>query len=45
MEEGILQTESFAALTGFDEEKYHAVSLCSQRIKSRLITKINRIAF
>lgn len=45
LEEGICQTEAFAALTGFDEENIMLSLYASSRSKAKLITKINRIAF
>ena len=45
MEEGINQTEAFAALTGFDEENIMLSLYASTVTKGKLITKINRIAF
>lgn len=45
MEEGINQTEAFAALTGFDEENIMLSLYASTVTKGKLITKINRISF
>ena len=45
MEEGITQTESFAALTGFDEENIMLSLYAASVSKAKLVTKINRIAF
>ena len=45
MEEGIGQTEAFAALTGFDEENIMLSLYASSLSNAKLITKINRIAF
>lgn len=45
LEEGICQTEAFAALTGFDEENIMLSLYASSLSKAKLITKINRIAF
>lgn len=45
MEEGIAQTESFAALTGFDEENIMLSLYAASVSNAKLVTKINRIAF
>lgn len=45
LEEGIVQTEAFAALTGFDEENVMLSLYAASVSKAKLITKINRIAF
>lgn len=45
LEEGIVQTEAFAALTGFDEENIMLSLYATTMTKAKLITKINRIAF
>lgn len=45
LEEGICQTDAFAALTGFDEENIMLSLYASSLSKAKLITKINRIAF
>ena len=45
MEEGITQTESFAALTGFDEENIMLSLYAASKSNAKLITKVNRIAF
>lgn len=45
LEEGITQTEAFAALTGFDEENIMLSLYAASVSKAKLITKVNRIAF
>ncbi len=45
MEEGVRQTEAFAALTGFDEENIMLSLYAASMSRAKLITKINRIAF
>lgn len=45
LEEGIGQTEAFASLTGFDEENIMLSLYAASVSKTKLITKINRIAF
>lgn len=45
LEEGICQTEAFAALTGFDEENIMLSLYAASMTKAKLVTKINRIAF
>lgn len=45
LEEGIAQTEAFAALTGFDEENIILSLYAASVSKAKLITKVNRIAF
>ena len=45
LEEGIAQTEAFAALTGFDEENIMLSLYAASISKAKLITKVNRIAF
>lgn len=45
LEEGIQQTEAFASLTGFDEENIMLSLYAASVSKTKLITKINRIAF
>lgn len=45
LEEGIRQTEAFAALTGFDEENIMLSLYAASQSKAKLITKVNRIAF
>ena len=45
LEEGIRQTESFASLTGFDEENIMLSLYAASQSKAKLITKVNKIAF
>ncbi len=45
LEEGIEDTDAFAALTGFDEENIMLALYASSLSHAKLITKINRIAF
>lgn len=45
LEEGIQQTEAFASLTGFDEENIMLSLYAASVSHTKLITKINRIAF
>ncbi len=45
LEEGIGQTDAFAALTGFDEENIMLSLYASSLSKGKMITKINRVAF
>lgn len=45
LEEGICQTDAFAALTGFDEENIMLSLYASSLSKAKLITKINRVGF
>ncbi|MCI8663608.1 MAG: Trk system potassium transporter TrkA [Hungatella sp.] len=45
MEEGIRQTEAFAALTGFDEENMILSLFAGTQSKAKLITKVNRTTF
>ena len=45
MEEGLRQTEAFAALTGFDEENIMLSLYAARQTKAKLITKVNRISF
>lgn len=45
LEEGIRQTEAFAALTGFDEENIMLSLYAGSQSKAKLITKVNRISF
>lgn len=45
LEEGIQQTEAFASLTGFDEENIMLSLYAASVSNTKLITKINRIAF
>ena len=45
MEEGLRQTEAFAALTGFDEENIMLSLYTARQTKAKLITKVNRISF
>lgn len=45
LEEGIQQTEAFASLTGFDEENIMLSLYAASVSRTKLITKINRIAF
>ena len=45
LEEGIRQTETFASLTGFDEENIMLSLYASSQSKAKLITKVNKIAF
>lgn len=45
MEEGISQTDAFAALTGFDEENIMLSLYAGSLGGAKLITKINRISF
>ena len=45
MEEGLRQTEAFAALTGFDEENIMLSLYAASKSKAKLITKVNRTSF
>ncbi len=45
LEEGIGQTDAFAALTGFDEENIMLALYASSLSQGKMITKINRVAF
>lgn len=45
LEEGIRQTEAFASLTGFDEENIMLSLYAASQSDTKLITKVNRIAF
>lgn len=47
LEEGIRQTEAFAALTGFDEENImlSLYAASQSEVNAKLITKVNKIAF
>ena len=45
LEEGIRQTEAFAALTGFDEENIMLSLYVGSQSRAKLITKVNHIAF
>lgn len=45
LEEGIRQTEAFASLTGFDEENIMLSLYAGSQSNTKLITKVNRIAF
>lgn len=45
IEEGIEETESFAALTGMDEENILLSLYARSKTKGKLVTKVNRIAF
>ena len=45
LEEGIRQTEAFAALTGFDEENIMLSLYAASQSKAKLITKVNKIDF
>lgn len=44
-EEGIRQTDAFAALTGFDEENIMLSLYAASQSKAKLITKVNRTSF
>ena len=44
-EEGIEETESFASLTGLDEENVLLSLYAHSKTKGKIITKVNRIAF
>ncbi len=45
LEEGIRQTDAFAALTGFDEENIMLSLYAGSLSSAKLITKVNRISF
>ena len=45
LEEGIRQTEAFASLTGFDEENILLSLYAASQSRTKLITKVNKIAF
>ncbi|MCI8516629.1 MAG: Trk system potassium transporter TrkA [Hungatella sp.] len=45
LEEGLHETEAFAALTGFDEENIMLSLYARSQSKAKLITKVNRTAF
>ena len=45
MEEGITQAESFASLTGIDEQNVLLSLYARSKMKGKIITKVNRIAF
>lgn len=45
LEEGLHETEAFAALTGFDEENIMLSLYARSKSKAKLITKVNRTAF
>ncbi len=44
-EEHIELAESFVALTNMDEENIILFSLCKNKVKSKIVTKINRLNF
>lgn len=45
MEEGLVHTEAFAALTNFDEENILLSLFAKSKSKAKMITKVNRITF
>ena len=45
MEEGITEAESFASLTGIDEQNVLLSLYARSKMKGKIITKVNRIAF
>lgn len=45
LEMGLRETESFAALTGIDEENIMLSLFAKRRSKAKVITKVNRISF
>jgi len=45
LQEGIGQIDSFASLTGFDEENIMLSLYAASQSRAKLITKVNRIAF
>ena len=45
MEEGITQVESFASLTGLDEQNVLLSLYANSKMKGKIITKVNKIAF
>ncbi|MDO5292303.1 MAG: Trk system potassium transporter TrkA [bacterium] len=45
MEEGITETESFASLTGIDEENVLLSLYARSKTRGKIITKVNRIKF
>jgi trk system potassium uptake protein TrkA len=45
LEEGVAQTDAFAALTGFDEENIMLSLYAGSLGNAKLITKINRVSF
>lgn len=45
MEEGITEAESFASLTGIDEQNVLLSLYALSKMKGKIITKVNRIAF
>lgn len=45
LEEGLRQTEAFAALTGFDEENIMLSLYAASQSRAKLITKVNRTTF
>lgn len=45
LEEGLRQTDAFAALTGFDEENIMLSLYAASQSRAKLITKVNRLSF
>ena len=45
MEEGILEAESFASLTGIDEQNVLLSLYANNKMKGKVITKVNKISF
>ena len=45
MEEGITEAESFASLTGIDEQNVLLSLYANSKMKGKIITKVNKIAF
>ena len=45
MEEGITEAESFASLTGIDEQNVLLSLYADSKMNGKIITKVNRIAF
>ena len=45
MEEGIAEAESFASLTGLDEQNVLLSLYANSKMKGKIITKVNKIAF
>ena len=45
MEEGILEAESFASLTGIDEQNELLSLYANNKMKGKVITKVNKISF
>ena len=45
MEEGITEAESFASLTGLDEQNVLLSLYANSKMKGKIITKVNKIAF